>query len=305
MCELTKHIALRLCNCEQVSDSQQRSLVIDDNIQTITSIPMVESSETNTGAAPTETTATDESPVTSNGAVVQEPINAINSDAAINTTTALTDVAVINISQDSAVPVLSSAATAVPLAVTAAAATDTVTTTTTAVSATNDVQTAVNVTTSIANEHVSATAVSDEASATVSGAPELATTATAAQVAAAAVTPAIAAAVTVPAAAAVAAASTYVIDGQSLTLQHNAENAQAIEALLALVARLQMNTVNTATTATATGTTNAVASATAVASVPMATVLPIQSAAAMDTQAHQLCTQKTLPLLLLMIMIHS
>jgi hypothetical protein len=148
------------------------------------------------------------------------------------------------------------------------------TTITAASTATNDVHTTLSTTdndtlSNTTDGHASTTTVSDETLVIVSVSPESATAAATPAVttpstaaAAAAITkPTTAAPVAVAAVAAVAAAaaaaSTYVIDGQALTLQHNAENAQAIEALLALVARLQMNTVSISTAATTEATTAA------------------------------------------------
>eukprot|EP00953_Heterococcus_sp_UTEX-ZZ885_P004051 2688-Heterococcus_DN1.PRE.2 len=173
----------------------------------------------------------------------------------------------------------------------------------------DDVPTTLNTTDSgvlcsIPDEVASTTTVSDEKPVIVSVAPESSTAAATAAVttpstAAAIVTPALITpaaaappAVAAAAAAAAAAASTYVIDGQALTLQHNAENAQAIEALLALVARLQMNTVSVASTTTTVPTTTEAITATTDFAAPLTIAavkaIPALAAAAtvtVDTQS--------------------
>jgi hypothetical protein len=287
--------------------------VVQATVYVPDSIPdtIIATTEVNDNAAPLFTTAVVSSEALSDDATTAvAPIDdpqAANDDTLI-VTTAATEQSVLS----TAVPTVATAAAVVAATVTqtvttiavvpavatqedsaaAALPAEVTTETSTRIDAiTTDVDTTLP---SIPDEHLSMTAVNVEEpvtvsvpseSATAAATPETATLSTAAAVVTPAViTSAAAPPVVVAAAAVVAAAtaaSTYVIDGQTLTLQHNAENAQAIEALLALVARLQMNTVSTAAAAT-TETATAVATDTA-APLTIAAVTAIPSSAAAAT----------------------
>eukprot|EP00953_Heterococcus_sp_UTEX-ZZ885_P004053 2689-Heterococcus_DN1.PRE.1 len=282
------------------------------------SIPdtIIATTEVNDNAAPLFTTAVVSSGALSDVDSATTAVTAIDdpqaaSEDTIIVTTAATEQSVLS----TAVPTVATAAavvaatvaqtvtTAVTLAVTtqedsaaAALPAEVTTETSTRVDAiTTDVDTTLP---SIPDEHASITAANVEEpvtvsvpseSATAAATPVTATLSTAAAVVTPAVITSAAAPPVVVAAAAVAAAataaSTYVIDGQALTLQHNAENAQAIEALLALVARLQMNTVSTAAAAT-TETATTVATDTA-APLTIAAVTDASAAAATVTTETQ------------------
>jgi hypothetical protein len=283
------------------------------------SIPdtIIATTEVNDKAAPLFTTAVVSGEALSDDATTAvAPIDGPQaaSDDTIIVTTAATEQSVLS----TAVPTVATAAAVVAATVTQIVTTITVTpavttqgesaaaelpaevateTSTRTDAITNDVDTTLP---SIPDEHASITAVNVEEpvtvsvpseSATAAATPVTATLSTAAAVVTPAVITSAAAPPVVVAAAAVAAAataaSTYVIDGQALTLQHNAENAQAIEALLALVARLQMNTVSTVAAAT-TETATAVATDTAAPlTIAAVTAIPSSSAAATVTTETQ------------------